>query len=143
LSRGLLVVLAVVASLTGCQSIRNFSNERYSRNNEFARAWLSDQIFPAEINVSGSWRSRDWGDALFSQADQKITGHFGKYTIEGVVSGSKAYFLVSSEGWYYYSMVLEMPAPHLLLGYYSPSIPYRSSNRRDIRLDRVGPPPPN
>jgi hypothetical protein len=143
LSRGLLVVVAVVASLAGCQSIQSFSNERYSRNNEFARAWLSDQILPAEINVSGSWRSQDWGDALFSQADQKITGHFGKYTIEGMASGSKAYLVVSSEGWHYYSMGLEMPAPPLLIGYYSPSIPYRSSNRRDIRLDRVGPPPPN
>lgn len=143
MNRGLLVVLAVVASLTGCHSIRNFSNERYSRNNEFARAWLSDQILPAEVNVSGSWRSRDWGDGLLSQADQKITGNVGKYTIEGVASGSKVYLLVSSEGWYYYSMVLEMPAPHVLIGYYSPSIPYRSSNRRDIRLDRIGPPPLN
>lgn len=138
---GLLVVLAVVASFTGCQSVRNFSQERYSRNNEFGRAWISDQILPAEINLSGTWKSRDWGDAFFSQTDRTIKGHLGNYPVEGVVSGSKAYLLVGSGGgWYHYSVVLEMPAPNLLLGYYSRSIPYRSSNRRDVRLDRTGPP---
>ena len=137
---GLLVALAVAASFIGCQSIRNFSQERYSRNNEFGHAWISDQIFPAEINISGSWRSRDWGDTFFSQTDRTIKGHLGNYPVDGVVSGSKAYLLASSGGWYHYSIVLEMPAPHLLIGYYSRSIPYRSSTRRDIRLDRAGPP---
>ena len=93
---GLIVVLAVAASFSGCQSIRDFSQERYSRNNEFARAWLSDQILPAEINISGSWRSRDWGDSFFSQTDRMIKGSLGNYPVEGVVSGSKAYLLASS-----------------------------------------------
>jgi hypothetical protein len=140
LKGGLVVVLAVEASFAGCQSIRNFSQERYSRNIEFGHAWISDQILPAEINISGSWQSRDWGEAFFSQADRTVKGHLGKYQVDGVVSGPKAYLLASSKGWYHYSVVLEMPAPHLLIGYYSRSIPYRSSNRRDIRLDRVGPP---
>jgi hypothetical protein len=141
LKGGLLVVLAVAASLTGCQSIQNFSQERYSRNNEFGRAWLSDQIFPAEINVSGSWKSRDWGDSFFSQTDRAIRGNLGNYPVEGVVSGSKVYLLASSGGgWFHYSVILEQPAPNVLLGYYSRSIPYRSSNRRDVRLDRAGPP---
>ncbi len=140
---GLLVVLAVAASFSGCQSIRNFSQERYARNNEFARAWLSDQILPADINISGSWKSRDWGDTFFLQTDRTIKGNLGNYPVEGVVSGSKAYLLASSGGgWFHYSVVLEMPAPNVLIGYYSRSIPYRSSNRRDVRLDRTGPPPP-
>ncbi len=140
---GLLVVLAVAVSLSGCQSVRNFSQERYARNNESGRAWLSDQILPAEINISGSWRSRDWGDSFFSQTDRAIQGNLGNYPVEGVVSGAKAYLLASSGGgWFHYSVVLEMPAPNVLLGYYSRSIPYRSSNRQDIRLDRTGLPPP-
>ena len=137
---GLLVALAVAASFIGCHSVRNFSQERYPRNNEFGHAWISDQIFPAEINISGSWKSRDWGDTFFSQTDRTIKGHLGNYPVDGVISGSKAYLLASSGGWYHYSIVLEMPAPHLLIGYYSRSIPYRSSTRRDIRLDRAGPP---
>ena len=140
---GLLVVLAVAVSLSGCQSVRNFSQERYARNNEFGRAWLSDQILPAEINISGSWRSRDWGDSFFSQTERVIRGNLGNYPVEGVVSGAKAYLLASSGGgWFHYSVVLEMPAPNVLLGHSSRSIPYRSSNRQDIRLDRTGLPPP-
>jgi hypothetical protein len=139
LKGGLLVILAIAASLAGCQSVQKFSEERYSRNNGFGSAWISDQILPAEINVAGTWNSRDWGDATFSQTDRTIKGQLGRYTVDGVVSGSKAYLLASSGGWYYYSVVLEMPSPNLLLGYYSRSIPYKSINRRDIRLDRAGP----
>ena len=137
---GLLVVVAVAASLTGCQAIRDLSQERYSRSTEFGHAWISDQILPAEINIAGSWNSAHWGDTFFSQTDRTVKGHLGNYPVDGVVSGSKVYLLASSGGWYYYSVVLEMPSPNLLLGYYSRSIPYQSSNRRDLRLDRTGPP---
>ena len=137
---GLLVVAAVVASLTGCQIFRNFSQERYSRNTEIGHAWISDQILPAEINIAGTWKSKDWGEISFSQTDRTVKGSLGDYPVDGVVSGSKAYLLASSGGWYSYSIVLEMPAPNLLLGYYSRSIPYKSSTRRDLRLDRTGPP---
>ena len=137
---GLLVVLAVAVSFSGCQAIRNFSQERYTRNNEIGRAWLSDQILPPDINLSGSWRSRDWGDTFFSQTDRLVRGNLGNYPVEGMVSGSKAYLLASTGGWFRYSVILEMPGPNVLIGYYSRSIPYRSSNRRNLRLDRVGPP---
>ena len=59
--------------------------------------------------------------------------------MDGVVSGAKAYLLASPGGWYRYTIILEMPSPNLLIGYYSRSIPYQSSSRRDIRLDRTGP----
>jgi hypothetical protein len=141
LKGGLVVVLTLAASFVGCQSIRNFSEERYSRNNEFGRAWISDQILPPEINVAGTWKSRDWGETFLSQTNGTVKGHLGNYPVEGVVSGAKVYLLAGSGGgWYHYSIILEMPAPNLLLGYYSRSIPYRSSNRRDLRLDKVGPP---
>jgi uncharacterized protein YceK len=140
LKGGLLVVLAVALSFSGCQAIRNFSQQRHSRNNEIGYAWLSDQILSPDINISGPWRSRDWGIAFFSQADRTVRGNLGNYPVVGVVSGSKAYLLASSGGWFQYSVILEMPGPNVLVGYSSRSIPYRSSNRRDIRLDRTGPP---
>jgi hypothetical protein len=139
LKGGLLVVLAVAVSLTGCQTLRNLSEERYSRNVAFGHAWISDQILPAEINVAGSWKSRDWGDVFLSQTNRAVKGHIGQYPVDGVVSGPKAYLLASQGGWYSYSVVLEMPSPNVLIGYYSRSIPYQSSKRRDIRLDRSGP----
>jgi hypothetical protein len=133
-----LLVILLAASLSGCQTLRKLSEERYSRNTALGHAWISDQIGPAEINVAGSWRSSEWGDGFLSQTDRALKGHLGGYPVDGVVSGKKAYLLASQGGWYYYSIVLEMPSPNVLLGYYSRSIPYKSSNRRDIRLDRTG-----
>jgi hypothetical protein len=136
--KGRLLVVLLAASLSGCQTLRKLSEERYSRNIALGHAWISDQAFPAGINVAGSWRSSEWGDVFLSQTDRVLKGHFGKYHVDGVVSGQKAYLLASQGGWYQYSIILEMPAPNILLGYYSRAIPYQSSNRRNIRLDRAG-----
>lgn len=57
--------------------------------------------------------------------------------MEGVVSGRKVYLLASQGGWYYYSIILEMPAPNILIGYYARGVPYKTSGRVDLRLDRM------
>ena len=133
----LLLLLAVVVTLAGCETVRDFNSERYSRNNALGTAWLSDQMFPPEISIAGTWKSESWGKAFFAQTDNKVRGYLGDYPVEGVVSGKKAYLLASQDGWNYYSVVLEMPAPHILIGYYSRSVPYEANRRVDLRLDRL------
>jgi hypothetical protein len=132
-----LAVLALVLSVafTGCGILDEISNERYSRNNSKGTAWLSDQQLPAETDVSGTWQSRDWGKCFLAQTGRKVRGYIGDYQVEGVVSGTRAYLVLSQGSWQYYSAVLERPAPNLLIGYYSRSIPYQSGNRSDMRLD--------
>jgi hypothetical protein len=131
------LLLAAVWVLAGCEAVRDFTGERYSRNHALGQAWLSDQMFAPEIFISGEWKSAEWGRAFFAQTDNKVRGYLGDYQVEGVVSGKKAYLLVSQGGWYYYSVILEMPAPNVLLGYYSRSVPYEVNRRNDIRLDRM------
>ena len=126
----------LLLALAGCETVRDFTKERYARNNALGEAWLSDQMFPPEISVAGNWTSRAWGKTFFAQNDNKVRGYLGDYPVEGVVSGRKAYLLVSQGGWYYYSVVLEMPAPTILIGYYSRSVPYEVNKRVDLRLDR-------
>ena len=124
--------------MPGCQviddAVGEFNSKRYARHNEPGNAWLSDQMLPAEINISGSYRSRDWGPSFFSQNGREIRGHLGDYPVKGVVSGNKAYMVLMYDGWYYYSVVLEMPNPGLLVGYFSRGVPYRRDARRDIEL---------
>jgi hypothetical protein len=132
-----LCVLAAVVTLAGCGTVREFNSERYSRNNALGHAWLSDQMLPPEIFISGDWKSAAWGKAFFAQTDNRVRGYLGDYSVEGVDSGKKAYLLVGQDGWYYYSVVLEMPAPNILLGYYSRSVPYEMNKRVDLRLDRM------
>lgn len=131
------LLLAAILALAGCETVRDFNKERYSRNNALGSAWLSDQMFPPEISVAGNWKSATWGKAFFAQTDNKVRGYLGDYPVEGVVSGKKAYLLVSQGGWYYYSVVLEMPAPQILIGYYSRGVPYEVNKRVDLRLDRL------
>lgn len=127
---------AALLALAGCETVRDFNKERYSRNNALGEAWLSDQMFPPEISIAGTWKSPAWGKAFFAQTGAKVRGYLGDYPVEGVVSGNKAYLLVSQGGWYYYSAVLELPAPNILIGYYSRSVPYQVNKRVDLRLDR-------
>ena len=134
--RLLFAVLAVVAVCSGCQTLDNYTLKRYPRNHESARSWLSDQVMPAQINVSGHWNSPSWGKVFLAQNDRAVNGYIGDYNVEGVVSGNKAYLLARDGDWYYYSIILEMPAESLLIGYYSKSIPYKSSNSGDLRFTR-------
>ena len=130
-----IVVIALSVALTGCEVFRDITSERYSRNNSKGAAWLSDQQFPAEADVCGTWQSRDWGKCFLAQTGRNVRGYIGDYQAEGVVSGTKAYLVLSQGSWQYYSVVLERPAPALLIGYYSRSIPYQSNNRNDLRMD--------
>ena len=130
-------LLVAVFALSSCETLQHFRSERYSRNNDVGKAWLSDQTLPPQINVSGNWKSEDWGSCYLGQNGAQVGGHLGDYPVEGVVSGDKVYLLVSQGGWYYYSAILEMPGPNILIGYYSRSVPYKSGQRSDLRLDRV------
>ena len=130
-----IVVVAASVALTGCEILSDFTSERYSRNNSKGSAWLSDQQFPAEVDVSGTWQSQDWGKCFFAQSGRNVRGYMGDYQAEGVVSGTKAYIVLSQGSWQYYSVIVERPAPALLIGYYSRSIPYQSNNRSDLRMD--------
>jgi hypothetical protein len=130
----LLGLCAVLVGLPACTAIDDFNTKRYDRHNELGDAWLSDQMEPPQIDISGSYKSEDWGRSYFSQTGADVRGHLGDYPVKGVVSGNKAYLLVSEGGWYYYSAILEMPRPGLLTGYYSRSIPYKKSQRRSLLL---------
>lgn len=119
----------------GCEAIDEFNTKRYDRHNAAGDAWLSDQFEPPAMDISGSYKSSDWGKSYFSQSPEgRVRGHLGDYPVKGVVSGNKAYLLVTEGGWYYYSAILEMPRPGLLTGYYSRSVPYKRSLRRELLL---------
>lgn len=133
----ILMLAVAVFALAGCETLGKFQSGRYATNNNLGRAWLSDQILPPEVDVSGNWRSEIWGRTFLAQNGSEVRGNLGDYPVEGVVSGRKAYLLASQGGWYYYSIILEMPAPNILIGYYSRGVPYKTSGRVDLRLDRM------
>lgn len=132
--RKIVAALLVLATLCGCSFVREFNDGRYNRNNKNGDRWLSDQLDPAGINISGNWVSDDWGQASLVQDDRKITGTIGGYAVRGVVSGEHAYLLIAQGEWYYYSAVLELQRPGLLTGRFSRAIPYVKALSRPMRL---------
>jgi hypothetical protein len=124
--------------LSGCDTLKSLKQERYGNHNDKGDSWLSDQTAPAEVNISGNWRSRDWGNAFITQSGNHLQGYIGDYAIKGVVSGRKAYIILKSGGWNYYSVILEPAGPDMLLGSYSKSMPFQRDASWDMRLERAG-----
>lgn len=128
------IVFTGALFLAGCETVRDFNNLRKDRNNEPGEAWLSDQMEPASITISGNYRVPDWGQAFLVQEGRRVRGYVGDYPVRGVVSGSKAYLLLMESGWYIYSMILEMPTPGVLVGYWSRAIPFRREFSREVQM---------
>lgn len=63
----ILMLAVVVCALAGCETLGKFQSGRYTTNNNLGRAWLSDQILPPEVDVSGNWRSEIWGRTFLAQ----------------------------------------------------------------------------
>lgn len=108
--------------------------KRYDRHNAQGDQWLSDQMEPALVDVSGIYTASGWGKCLLVQNGREVRGHIGDYPVTGVVSGEKVYLLISEGGWYYYSAILEMPREGFLVGYYARAIPFRRSARVSLQL---------
>ncbi|MCX7868484.1 MAG: hypothetical protein N2322_00905 [Terrimicrobiaceae bacterium] len=134
-TRLIFIPLAAAALLLGaCETVRDFNTMRKDRNNAPGDTWLSDQMESAQITVSGTYRVPGWGQAFLDQQGRNVRGYVGDYPVRGVVSGTKAYLLRMESGWYRYSMILEMPRPGVLVGYWSRAIPFRREFRREVQM---------
>ena len=56
--------------------------------------WLASKTDKTEMNVSGTWSSPEWGEAIFKQEENHITGTLGDYPVKGVVSGKALYLMM-------------------------------------------------
>ena len=50
-----------------------------------------------ELDLSGYWSNRDWGDAHFIQKANKVGGRLGAYPVRGVVNRDTAYLVIYSD----------------------------------------------
>jgi hypothetical protein len=66
-----------------------------------------------------------------------VGGKLGDYDVRGVVSGHRAYLLLSEAGWNYYAAVLERQGPGVLAGHFSRAIPFAKSFGRPMRLEQL------
>ncbi|HEY5793074.1 MAG TPA: hypothetical protein VIS74_07235, partial [Chthoniobacterales bacterium] len=64
------------------------------------------------------------------------TGTLGNYAVIGVVSGKKLCLLANSDGWIYYTVVLEKTSAGILAGHYSEKVPFSTQDQQEILLKR-------
>jgi len=129
-----LFVAVAALALAGCNT-----KERYAANNAAGWGWLQSQTNTPQIDVIGAWQSDVWGGAQFTQSGRSILGTMGNYNVRGKVSGGRAYLLLESGGWIYYTAVLARPNPSTLTGWYSPSVPFHTGDQQPLEFRRAGP----
>ncbi len=81
--------------------------------------WLDSKAKKAEMNVSGAWSSPEWGEALFEQEGNRVTGTLGDYPVRGIVSGSSLYLMMCSGEKVDYFAELKAVDNNLFVGLYS------------------------
>jgi hypothetical protein len=132
-------VLGVVVlglSLSSCK----FLEEKYSHNEKASVAYLSEKKSgSAKTNIEGVWWAPGWGTVVFNQEGSKLSGAFQDYyTVDGVVSGRKAYIVLIDDDWREYTIELTAKGREKLVGYYSAHIPFSESDQHEIVLNRIG-----
>lgn len=132
-------VLGVVVlglSLSSCK----FLEERYSKNEKASVAYLADKkTGSAKTNVEGVWYAPGWGSVVLNQEGSTLTGAFQDYyTVDGVVSGRKAYLVLLDDEWREYTVELTAKGREKLVGYYSSHVPFSESDQHEIVLTRIG-----
>jgi hypothetical protein len=130
LALSVLVALALPACKTA---------EKYAKNNASTAQWLNANAGVASIDVSGYWKSDDWGLSYFSQKGNRVTGHLGKYPVGGVVRGHTLYLAVTEDNWTYYTVVAAQVQRGVLEGFYSDSVPFSAGDQSPITLLRTSP----
>jgi hypothetical protein len=86
------------------------------------REWLDEQKNSPQVNVTGSWQSRDWGTLTLTQAEgsRDVSGGTDDYELTGVVSGKELYLLFAeSSGSVAFCAILISESDGILNGTYS------------------------
>ena len=81
--------------------------------------WLDSKKDDPQMNVSGTWTSREWGTARFKQEGRNVEGVLGDYPVKGVVSGKTIYLLMYSGTRVDYSAELTLSDDNTFQGFYS------------------------
>ena len=106
------------------------------REDKEGKQWLSACSEPASINVTGLWKSEDWGRISLSQREgsRNVLGAGDGWEISGVVSGKSVCLLFTHKGSVAYSARLNDDGPKQLSGVYARGLISSSSKTKAMRL---------
>ncbi len=102
------------------------------------KAWLDANKEPAAVNVTGLWKSNDWGKVSLNQSEggRRIIGSGDGWDISGVVSGNDVYLLFFHKEKIAYSAKLTAESPAQLTGVYASGLLSSNSKTKPMRLSK-------
>ena len=102
------------------------------------RAWLDANKEPAAVNVTGLWKSDEWGRVSLNQREggRRIIGSGDGWDISGVVSGNDVYLVFFHKEKIAFSAKLRAESPVLLTGVYASGLLSSNSKTKPIRLSK-------
>lgn len=129
------IVLAL--SMNACSF--SLLKDKYAKNEAAASGYLgSKKSAPSRMNVEGLWYSPEWGIVVLNQEGGKLTGVFQDYyKVSGLVSGRKAYIVLTDDDWAEYTVELTRQSNGDLRGYFSPDVPFSEATRHEVVLKRI------
>ena len=109
----LLMLILVAGLLISCETIPPVKTG----------AWLdAKQSAVAEVNFSGKWDAGPymeggWGEGVFTQSGNKVSGTLGPYNVDGIVEGKTVYMVIKG-GTKLYTAKLSLQTDGQLVGTY-------------------------
>jgi|ERR1017187_8631606 hypothetical protein len=102
------------------------------------KLWLDANRNPVEVNVNGTWVSKDWGKIILSQNEgaREIIGKGDGWNVLGVVSGNKVYLIFAQKDRVAYSAELTAESPNTLNGGYCRGLLFPGAKTKRMFMTR-------
>ena len=102
------------------------------------KIWLEAKQGAPEVNVSGTWTSKDWGRVILNQAEgaREVVGKGDGWSVLGAVAGNKVYLLFSSGNRIIYSAELTADSPTTLTGAWCRGLLFPGTKTKAMHLSK-------
>ena len=84
-----------------------------------ANSWIAQEQDQPSIDISGKWKSTEWGTGAIVQKGRRFTGTLGEYEVRGTVHGRTVRILFIDDGEIWWSGYLKPTERSALKGEYS------------------------
>lgn len=86
---------------------------------EDANSWLKKYRRAPQVDITGQWRSQDWGEGAIEQKGDHFIGMLGRYRVRGSVHGDTIRILFMIENDIWWTGILKPENNNSLMGSYS------------------------
>jgi len=103
-------ILMLLFVIIGCQSAMHIDQE--------CQNWINSNAGSPGMDITGTWKNTNWGDAILKQQGNSVSGYLGDYSVTGSIDGKMMFIGIYYGQSLYYSAILELVEKNILRGEY-------------------------